>query len=366
VYNGFPGLNFRLASAGLYSGPNVDAPQNTFQSDKQFRYDGSWTKGAHLIRFGYSLNRILGSAYASFFGLAPRISLTASSVLANCGGVAGAAPCPSDPLNGYFASNAQMGNGQGYFSEHPGFKLPAGGLEDWRQGAYISDNWKVTPSFTLTAGLRWSIDTGRANQDLPTPLCSDVNPTLVTPPCSGNAPLLDQFQAGLGKKIHQPYANLGPQLGFAFSPGNHKTVFRAALGIFYESDVFNNTINARAGLLKQGLFNQFIAICGGTNTFTLPDGTVVADDGGVSIATICSEPLSQSGQHFINLQKRYQDATAASGPSANGNFVGNNLTVDGIYGAPTGRRTPNSGTPVSSARSSRAAFCRWTMSTTRR
>jgi hypothetical protein len=31
VYNGFPGLNFRLATAGLYSGPNVDAPQNTDQ-----------------------------------------------------------------------------------------------------------------------------------------------------------------------------------------------------------------------------------------------------------------------------------------------------------------------------------------------
>jgi hypothetical protein len=340
VYNGLPGLNFRLATAGLYSGPNVDAPQNTFQSDKQLRYDGSWTKGPHVIRYGYSINRILGGGFASFFGLAPRATLTTATLLANCGGVAGAAPCPADPINGYFASNVRLGNGQGFFTEKPGFGLAGGGLEDWRQGAYISDNWKVTPSFTLTAGLRWSVDTGRANQDLPTPPCSAVDPSL-TSPCSGSAPLLDQFTPGFGKKIHQPFANFGPQLGFAYSPGDHKTVVRAAFGIFYESDVFNNTVNSRSPLLPQGLFNDANhTICGGSNSLTLPDGSVLTSDGGVSIATICSEPLSQAGQHFISIQNKYQAVTKSVGPQSNGSYVGNTLTVAGGYGAPY--RTPYS------------------------
>ena len=354
VYNGFPGLNFRLATAGLYSGPNVDSPQNTYQSDKQIRYDGSWTKGAHLVRYGYNLNRILGGGFASFFGLAPRISLKTSTQFTGptlatattpanpnapgCMGVPGAKPCPSDPLNGYFASAATLGNGQGFFTENSGFGLAGGGTEDWRQGAYVSDNWKVTPSFTLTAGLRWSVDTDRANQDLPTPLCSDV--TVTPSPCTGSAPLLDQFQPGFGQKIHQPYANFGPQLGFAFSPGDHKTVIRAAFGIFYESDVFNNTTNARANLIKKGLFNNYTSICGNTSSLTLPDGTVVTSDGGVSITDICSEPLSQSGKHFINLQNLYQSSTKAVGPASNGSYVGNNLTITGAYGAPY--RTPYS------------------------
>jgi hypothetical protein len=338
VYNGFPGLNFRLATAGLYSGPNVDSPQNTFQSDKQIRYDGSWTKGSHLIRYGYSLNRILGGGFAAFFGLAPRISLLASTELPNCGnGTPG--PCPSDPLNGYFASQARLGNGEGFFTEKPGFNLAGGGTEDWRQGAYISDNWKVTPSLNLTAGLRWSVDTDRANQDLPTPLCSDVASSL-TAPCTGDAPLLDQFQAGFGKPIHQPYANFGPQIGFAFSPGDHKTVLRGAFGIFYESDVFNNTTNARANLIKKGLFEQDTIICGGSNQLNLPDGTVVTSDGGVSIADICSEPLSQAAPHFINLQNTYQTSTKAVGAATNGSYVGNTLTIDGAYAAPY--RTPYS------------------------
>ncbi len=338
VYNGFPGLNFRLSSAGLFSGPNVDSPQQTYQSDKQFRYDGSWTKSSHLIRYGYSINRILGGGFASFVGLAPRASLAASTELANCGnGTPG--PCPSDPLNGYFASTVLFGNGQGFFTENPGFDLPGGGVEDWREGAYVSDNWKITPSFTLTAGVRWSVDTDRANQDLPTPLCSDV--TLTPAPCTGSAPLLDQFQLGLGKKIHQPWTNFGPQLGFAFSPGDHKTVVRAAFGIFYEGDVFNNTLNSRQALIKKGLFNDTNhSICGGTNSLTLPDGSVVTSDGGVSIATICTEPLSQAGQHFINLQNLFQQVTKSVGPASNGQYVGNTLTIVGAYAAPY--RTPYS------------------------
>jgi hypothetical protein len=343
VYNGFPGLNFRLRTAGLYSGPNVDSPQNTFQSDKQIRYDGSWTKGRHNIRYGYSLNRIQGGGFAAFFGLAPRVSLTASTLLANCGGVSGAAPCPGDPLNGYHASTVNLGNGEGFGTEKPGFGLPGGGTSDWREGAYISDNWKVTPSFTVTAGLRWSVDTGRANQDLPTPLCSDVSP-LLDSPCTGSAPLLDQFSPGLGKKIHQPYANFGPQLGFAFSPGDHRTVFHGAFGIFYESDVFNNTTNSRSGLLKTGLFftegGGLNGLCSGNNTLQMPDGSVLTGDGGVPLATLCAEPLSQSGQHFINIQNAYQASTKAVGPASNSGYVGNNLFVQGIYGAPY--RTPYS------------------------
>jgi Carboxypeptidase regulatory-like domain len=340
VYNGFPGLNFRLTTAGLYSGPNVNAPQNTYQSDKQLRYDGSWTMGAHIIRYGYSLNRILGGGFASFFGLAPRATLTAGTLLANCAGIAGAAPCPADPLNGYFTSGVRLGNGQGFFTEKPGFGLAGGGLEDWRQGAYLSDNWKVTPVFTLTAGLRWSVDTGRANQDLPTPPCSAVALSLISP-CSGNASLLDQFAPGFGQKVHQPFANFGPQLGFAYSPGAHKTVLRAAFGIFYESDVFNNTVNSRSPLLAKGLFNDANhSICGGSNSLTLPDGSVLTSDGGVSIATICSEPISQAGQHFINIQKTFQAVTKSVGPQSNGTYVGNTLTVAATYGAPY--RTPYS------------------------
>jgi len=341
---GGSGLTFRYRAQNLFAGPNILAPQGTYQSDKQVRYDGTYTRGRHNIRYGYSLNRIQGGGFAAFFGIAPRATISSRTVLANCGGVAGAAPCPSDPLQGYRVSSVALGNGQGFFSDHAGFGLPGGGVADWRSGAYAADSWKVTPSFTLTGGVRWSIDTGRANQDLATPLCSDVDPTQVTAPCTGNTPLFDVFQAGLGKRVTQPYKNFAPQLGFTFSPGNHKSVIRAGYGIFFESDVFNNTTNARNVLLKEGLFFDFKSICGGVNTITLPGsapgGGPQTSSDGIPLSTLCSQPLGVAAPHFVSLQQRYQAQTKANAVSPNGGFVGQNLNVAGAYGAPY--RTPYS------------------------
>ncbi len=116
---------------------------------------------------------------------------------------------------------------------------------------------------------------------------------------------------------------------------------RAAFGIFYEGDVFNNTLNSLQALIKTGLFNDTNhSVCGGTNSLTLPDGSVVTSDGGVSIADLCTQPLSQAGQHFINLQNLFQQVTQSVGPASNGQYVGNTLTIVGAYAAPY--RTPYS------------------------
>ena len=54
-------------------GPDALAPQSTFQDNKQIKYDGSFTKGAHTFRFGQSYNHIEEAGFASFFGNAPRV-----------------------------------------------------------------------------------------------------------------------------------------------------------------------------------------------------------------------------------------------------------------------------------------------------
>ena len=354
IYNGIPGLAFYYSAQGLFSGPNYLAPQGTFQTDKQIRYDGSCTKGAHNIRYGYSLNRILGGGYAAFFGLSPRVQLTSATLFKGppadgsnptapgCGGVAGAAPCASDPLNGYFPRTTFLGNGQGTFTEHAAFGLLGGGAYDWRlRRAYVTDSWKVTPSFTLNAGVRWSVDTGRANQDITNPLCSDVDPSVA--PCS-SGDLFAAWNPSLGgSHVHQPYGNFGPQLGFAFSPGDHKMSIRAAFGIFYEGDVFNNTTNARSSLIKQGAFFDDRSVCNGTNSIQSFPGagtTPVTSIDGIPISQVCAMPLVKAAPHLINLQNSYQAATKANSISANAGYIANTLDVSGIYGVPY--RTPYS------------------------
>ena len=316
------------ATDGFYAGPNYLAPQGTYQSDKQLRYDGTWTKGKHSIKFGASMNRLLGGGFAAFYGPSLFTSFNPGTLLP--GGD------PSNPLTGYKAGHYTLGNGNGFFSEKSGFGLKGGGLEDWRSGAYVADSWKVTSYFTVVAGLRWSVDTDRANQDLPTPPCSSLDPSLQFDGCTGNTPLFDQFQAGLGKKTHQPFANFGPQVGFVFSPANHKTSIRGGGGIFYESDIFNNTSNARSSVVNaNGLYFQDARVCGGTNSFVIPGTGPVTSVNGVPLSTICAEPIAQSAPQIATLKAQYQAASQTGGP--NPGYIGSlggGLYAAGVYGAP--------------------------------
>ena len=50
-------------------GPDLLAPQKTFQDNKQTKYDGSVVFGRHTLSFGAEYNHIGQFVFASFFGL---------------------------------------------------------------------------------------------------------------------------------------------------------------------------------------------------------------------------------------------------------------------------------------------------------
>ena len=204
------------------SGPNFLAPQKTFQSNKQTKYDGSISFGRHTLRYGAGVNRIQGVVFAAFVGTAPIVtSLTPAG--------------QSDPLT-YPVDAILIGNGQGFFTEKPGFGFPAGGSSDTRFTAYFGDQWKLRTNLTATIGLRYVRDTGRTDNDLALVPCSASVPN-----CTGN--LLDQFGPGLGGRIRQPNKNFGPQIGLAWDPWkNGKTAIRAGFGIYFENAIWNNIL----------------------------------------------------------------------------------------------------------------------------
>ena len=337
-YDPLPNITFQYVAAGLYTGPNDNAPQGTFQSDKQLRYDGTATFGRHNLRYGYSLNRIQGGGFAAFFALAPRIRTTSGRLIAGHSG--------SDPVNDYRPSSILFANAQGFFTEHSGFGLPAGGTSDWRNAAYLADTWKITPKLTLVSGLRWSVDTGRANQDIPSIPCSQISTSLGANgdplPCSGSTDLFGVFDPLATGPVHQPYGNFGPQFGFAYAV-DAKTVLRGAAGIFYENDVFNNTTNARANLLPTGRLFDFRSVCG-SGKYTLPDGTTIttatANGVTISIPQVCGLSVAQAAPYALSMQNVFVAATNKNPLVPNGGFIGNNLTAAGLYGGPY--RTPYS------------------------
>lgn len=345
LYNPFPSIYLSYGGQGLRTGLNDNAPQNTFQVDKQARYDGSWTRGRQNFRYGASLNRISGGGAANFFGAGPGVYLSSSSSSrytgtktsanptgAGCGGVVGAPACSGDLANGYRPSYFYVGNNLGVSTEIPAFGLPGGGQGDWRIGIYINDAWKITPSFTLSIGARYDRDTGRTDSDLGAVPCSaivaDSFPGGV--PCTGTSRILDQFGAGLGASVNQPNRNVGPQIGFNYAPAalHNKTSLRGAFGVFYESSVFNNNLFERFQRLATGKFNNYNLMCakiGGQSSLYIPGkGTVSTNSAGVAIETMCNEPLSKAIPDILTLENDYKTGSLANaGP--NPSFIGNTL-----------------------------------------
>jgi len=363
IYNPSAIVGFQIELAGgLDAGQNELAPQETYQSSKQLRYDGTWTKGAHNVKFGGELTRILEASNAPFFGgsLYTDFSTSTAFQLPACGttnpigGIDANGQCLGDPLYGYSPAEFLIGNNQGNFSERPGFGLSGGGQFSWRMAAYAADTWKVTPSLTLQAGLRWSVDTDRANQDVPTPTCGQVDPAFAFTGCgptsNPNAPLFDQFGPGLGlgRKTQQNWANFGPQAGFVFSPGSHKLAIRGAAGIYYENNLFNNGGNARTAVITAPgkyfnygasvYYSGAIGLPGYNNNITGIDSVSgqPCTTGGTCVAVSDLYSMSVAAAATIVNKLKTNYAAAANVAQPNTGFIGTGggLDADNIYAGP--------------------------------
>ena len=357
--NPFPYAEIEFNDTNLYTGPNVLAPQQTFQSNKQIKYDASRVWGAHIIRFGATVNGIATGGLASFNGLAPELNSYVNFNLVPQGTVQTSPfySCnlqndPGVPYSGcdpnigdYPFTGGYVGNGQGFSTELPAFGYPAGGLFDTRFETYAGDSWKVWPNFTLNYGLRYIRDTGRTDSDLAPIPCSET--TLIT--CTGD--LLNQWGPGLANRVRQPNLNFAPQFGFAWDPWRDgKTAIRGGGGLYYENNIFNNVSYDRSNKLATGLFNQTPYLnCqsgapAGSLAFGIPGSNntqnLVTSVDGYDLATqVCFAPLGPSSinpegaaKAMADLQNQYIAATAAVGPSGqNPNFVGNTLELGFPY-----------------------------------
>lgn len=171
----------------------------------------TWSQGPHSIRFGGDVRRFVWDMLGFFqnrgyFQFTP--GLTSRTSLADGAG---------DALASFLLGLPALAQRQA--------GLPSMNLRQTSVSLFVQDDWRVSPSLTLNAGLRYEIQT---------PL-TDVNKILTNLDFSSGAPVA--FVGGQGGYpkglVYTDTNNFAPRVGLAWSPGAHRHVVRAGYGIFY-------------------------------------------------------------------------------------------------------------------------------------
>lgn len=103
----------------------------------------------------------------------------------------------------------------------------------WQTGLFLQDDWRVTPNLTLNLGVRWDLQIPRTDAHGEV---STMNPTLPNA-IAGNVPgAFTYYGTGPGRNGKPRIGNIDykgwqPRIGFAYSPGDHKTAFRGGFAI---------------------------------------------------------------------------------------------------------------------------------------
>jgi len=211
------------------------------QQKYQFRYDVSRAVGRHAARFGVNLihEPVLRGELASnvetvySYPRDPGFYIANPGVLPGCPNPPPTAPNPSFPD---CPAASQTGGDDGSFSQ-----------SIRRLGLYAEDSWRVTPSFTLNAGLRYDTTFGlfvASGHD------QSVNPALAALRASGS-----KLVSGIPRDYRKAIA---PRLGIAYAPqGSSTTVFRAGAGLYYNDLAQNGWVRAFQAVNKDMLNSPF-------------------------------------------------------------------------------------------------------------
>jgi hypothetical protein len=211
VYCGYTPHQSGFTVTGAFAiGPGTGGEAHAHSTPLQLNDDISWVKGNHQINFGAGaeVSKMLfnGNVYAQTNWTFPNLPQF---------------------LLGQFNTNS--------------LSLPNTlDLEKWFVNAYVQDTWKISPHFTLNAGLRWepflapseirgyvyNFSLGNMINNVKSAQFANAPPGLTFPGDSG-------FNGKKGMLDH--WDTLAPRLAIAWDPkGDGKMVVRSSFGISYD------------------------------------------------------------------------------------------------------------------------------------
>ena len=225
--------------------------------------DLSWNHGAHDIRVG-GVVRLISNASTNFAHSYSHASSNPSYLNGSGADLTGSLAISSGTLNSYeYAAAAALGlvvQGTGNYNYLvSGTLIPAGQpvLLDFvnREGEmYAQDTWKLTRSFTITYGLRYSIEPPvheangqQASTNIPVGAWMSQREILANQGLSQNGVTPVTFiPPNQGRALYPEHNNWAPRVGIAYSPNSNnaiskflfggagQTSIRAGAGMYYD------------------------------------------------------------------------------------------------------------------------------------
>lgn len=257
------GTPYFLSVENFQLGPNGLAPQETYQDNFQSKYDGSLVWGAHTIRYGLEVNRIILGGYANFAG---PLSITGDFTSTTQQDVITRGANPQDPLQ-YPLVTFSTGPNNGFFTAQPCHGFAHGCHKNTRIAWYVGDTWRARKNLHINFGTRWEYDTGYFNNE------GVSRPSF-----------LDFYGKGISTTATFPKNRFGPQFGFAWDPwSNGKTSIRGGAYLAYEMNIYNNLIFDEFTMLPPGIGPDVYS----EGFISKPDGTPISPAvAGLSVSSL--------------------------------------------------------------------------------
>jgi len=191
----------QLTYPSLQDGASFRVPQQTRQNRLQVADNLSWMVGSHYLRFGGEVQQVNADFLLDVF---------------REGRIEFVEDLPNFDHNG----DGQVDDNDLLFavtlrSAYPERGLSIPDANNTHVAFFVQDDWRITPRFTLNAGLRYEIDTDVKNVSR----FDEINP------------LVRDFAGSERKRDRN---NWGPRVGFSWGVREEKTVIHGGYGIYYD------------------------------------------------------------------------------------------------------------------------------------
>jgi hypothetical protein len=313
------GLGTGLFTIGPFSSYGGQTVNNTFTIGDQV----SWTHGKHTFRTGMDAQRVQRAATSPYGSTgAPTFQSFADLLIgrAGCGAGLAVTPNPGNPggCNGGGTSNMVFQSVAGRSANaNSGVQLNP---RVFFLSAFVQDDIKLTPRFTLNLGLRWEFDqfptdkNGYIGGFLPS--LANVGPApFVTVPggagetLAGYTVVSNYTGPFLPAGVYQtdnpyfqgrsaPMDDFGPRIGFAWQPlSSSRLVVRGGAGMFY--DFLNSGDEVIGTAPLTGSVTNGSSVASLADPWAIPPGVVFAGNGffgynprWLDLSTVSNNPLA--------------------------------------------------------------------------